>query len=106
MNKLGQVISAHYREGSFLNIAKYVFKFPKSLGAGHFVLCFFCAFFVVTVTGAGRDPTLTCFFLLSQWKSFKFLGLPYLVFMLILNFFGPGYWGREIFEAPMPASAR
>ena len=58
MNKLGQVISAHYREGSFLNIAKYVFKFPKSPGPGHFVLCFFFVLlFVVTVTGPGKDPT-------------------------------------------------
>ena len=59
MNKLGPVISAHCREGSFLNIAKYVFKFPKSPpGPGHFVLCFFVLLFVVTVTGPGRHPSL------------------------------------------------
>ena len=58
MNKLGPVISAHYREGSFLNIAKYVFKFPKSPGPGHFVLCFFCAFVCGDCYRAGEGPKL------------------------------------------------
>ena len=56
MNKLGPVISENYREGSFLNIAKYVFKFPKSPGPGHFVLCFFCAFVCVDCYRAGEGP--------------------------------------------------
>ena len=59
MNKLGPLISAHYREGSFLNITNYVFKFPKSPGPGHFVFVFFVLLFVVTVTGPGGDPRET-----------------------------------------------
>ena len=80
MNKLGPVISAHYREGSFLNIAKYVFKFPKSLGVGHFVLCFFVLFLVVTVIGAGRDPTYQGPYILLF--SYYSLGVPCLGFPL------------------------
>ena len=46
MNKLGPVISAHYREGSFLNIAKYVFKFPKSAWSWPFCVVLFFVLFL------------------------------------------------------------
>ena len=56
MNKLGPVLSAHYREGSFQNIAKYVFKFPKSAWSWPF--CVVCVFFCGDCYRAGGSPNL------------------------------------------------